>query len=323
MGRRRKARAALRTAIGDALTLLREADLSAPAGLPAEPLPSLLAECEALTREPLPEEPVRLLHHFACTGGTLIARCVASLPNTILLSEIDPLSTVYWPVPRPGPFRISDDRARFRPTDVLMALRTSLRPVPDATIVESFVASIRAARDSLAREGRSLVIRDHPHSLFCTDAEAGERATVAEMLAAALPVRAVVTVRHPLDSFLGLDANGWRDFSPFTVLDYVRRYDRFLDRHAGVPTIRYEDFVAAPAAVLAEIARTLALPYAPAALELFPSVVLSGDSGRSGAEIVERARRPIPDAIARELRDCPPFDELCRRLGYPAETVAR
>jgi hypothetical protein len=35
---------------------------------------------------------VRTLHHVACSGGTLISRCLAALPGVVLLSELNPLN---------------------------------------------------------------------------------------------------------------------------------------------------------------------------------------------------------------------------------------
>jgi hypothetical protein len=39
-----------------------------------------------------PLEPfvVRTLHHVACSGGTLISRCLAALPDVVVLSELNP-----------------------------------------------------------------------------------------------------------------------------------------------------------------------------------------------------------------------------------------
>ena len=35
---------------------------------------------------------LRVLHHWACSGGTLISKCIASLPKVIFLNEINPLA---------------------------------------------------------------------------------------------------------------------------------------------------------------------------------------------------------------------------------------
>lgn len=315
--------AALRRTIAEALDLLQDYPVSSSARLPAEGLSSLLAECEALARAAPGREPVRLVHHLACTGGTLISRCVAGLPNTVLLGEIDPLGLAPFLQPGPEADALGRGKLPFRPTDVLVALRGALRPVPDALVCDAFVASIAAAQEALSRRGQTLVIRVHSHSQFCSDADPDARPTVAEMLAPHWPTRGVVTVRHPLDTFLSLQANNFVHFAPFTLDEFARRHHLFLDRHADLPILRYEDFVAAPERGLQEIARHLGLRYAASALDTFDVVRLSGDSGRTGGAIRARRRREVPDTVAGEIGQSAAFLSLCGRLGYdPSDSRA-
>lgn len=251
-------------------------------------------------------EPVRTIHHFACSGGTLISKAVAALPRTVLLSEIDPLSDILLPI-----------AGDFTPTDMLRHLRRSRFPHAQEVIVETFVASVAALQGSLARRGHSLVLRDHPHSLFCLDRiDSESRPSLLEILQPHLSLRSVVTVRHPLDAFLSLNAQGWRHFTPFTLDEYSRRYLQFLDRHAGIPIVRYEDFVAAPEATLEQICQHLNLTFDPSALTRISEIHLSGDSGRKGDEIVARPRRDIPEDIAEQRGKISAYTDLCDRFHY-------
>lgn len=293
--------------IDEALALLSDYRQPGDGAVPADPLPSLLQEARALCADFPPAEPVRTLHHFACTGGTLLAKCIASLPNVILLSEIDPLS-------RLGVIR-PDRKPAFAPTDLFLPLLQSLHGVSDSVIVGAFQAAIAATTAGLARHGQRLVLRDHSHSQFCTAADADQRPTLHDMLHQSGPVLSLVTVRHPLDSFIGLDRNRWAHFQPFTLEEYSRRYLRFLDRHAQLPVLKYEDFVQDPATGLQRICTVLALPYTPLALDLISAMPLSGDSGRAGAVIAPRERRPVPDVIEAQ-RNAAGYTGLCQRLGY-------
>lgn len=134
-----------------------------PADLPAPPLPSLLEQCEdqlaRIAERPVP--PIRLLHQFACTGGTLLARCVGTAPNTILCSEVDPLSTLHLSAPiRP-----------FFPTDLIADLHYSPRPLPDEVRLEMFRASLSVLLEQTRSRGQRVVLRDHAHSQFCTSVD--------------------------------------------------------------------------------------------------------------------------------------------------------
>jgi len=308
-------RAPLLASLREALLLLEDYGTPPDSRLvsAAEPLPSLLAQCEALSAEAAAAgetaDPVRTLHHFACAGGTLLAKCIAGLPNVVILSEIDPLSRLH----------LRTKRRPFFPTDIIADLRVGLRPVADETILAMFRAGLAQLRTALVADGRHLVIRDHAHSQFCTADEAAARPTLREIVQRAFPVRSVVTLRHPIDSFMSLDAQNWRHFSPFTLDEYAVRYLAFLDAYAGVPRIRYEDFVAAPETVLEEIASLLALPFEPAALQLMAIVPMTGDSGRSSTTIAPRPRRAVSDALREAARASAAYIALCAAMGYDAD----
>ncbi|MBD3828421.1 hypothetical protein, partial [Stenotrophomonas sp.] len=142
---------------------------------------------------------MRLLHHFACTGGTLIAKCLAALPNTLLLSEIDPLSRL----------RVNPHNPHFAPSDLILHLHYSLRGVEDEDIVAVFLGGLAALLDRCDRVGRRLVLRDHAHSQFCHGPQIPDRPTLAAIVGRLRPVRGVLTVREPMESYLSLLAENY------------------------------------------------------------------------------------------------------------------
>jgi hypothetical protein len=294
--------AKLATEVDEALTLLDEFHSTSPPPI-AVHLPSLLDECHALCSAIPRPEPVRSLHHPACSGGTLISKAIAALSRVVLLSEIDPLSTMEVRS-KPG----------FAPTDLLLGLRYSTRHVPDRTLVATFQGAIRAMHESLSLSGLRLVLRDHMHSHYFTNTSL-DRQSVYEMLHEVLPVRSLVSVRHPLDCFIALEANGWCHFEPFTLGEYCRRLESFLNRHSELPLVRYEDFTSDPSTTLEKICRVLELPFNSLALDLLGVIRLSGDSGRSCHRIETRPRRYVSPKIE-EQRASAEYLSVCQRLGY-------
>lgn len=293
-----------------ALDLLKAYQASVPPLPITDSFPSLLDQCEAMCRSFTGPEPIRTLHHFACSGGTLIAKSIAALPGVVLLSEIDPLSEMHLPTNLRDP--------KFAPTDLFGALLQSRRQINKNVIAEGFREATQAIVAGLAPRGQSLVIRDHAHSHFCTQIDPSSRQSLHEILAEGChPVLSLVSVRHPLDSFLSLHANGWLHFAPPTLATYSQRYVEFLDRHADLEIFKYEDFVEAPESTLAKICQSMALPFHASALELFPIIRLSGDSGRKGRQIAERPRREVPTEIGAQ-RSGHDYGSLCARLGYDA-----
>jgi hypothetical protein len=247
---------------------------------------------------------VRTVHHLACTGGTIISRCLAAMPNTRLLSEVDPLS----------PAELSP--GLFCPTDLIRLVRLGSRPAGPALLVHMFQAGLRVLLEDSYRSGFDLVLRDHAHGHFCVGPVLAQRPALRDMVAALAPVRSLVTVRHPFDSFLALRRNEWVHFTPGTPDEYARRYHAFLDHHAGIPVMRYEDFTADPDGWLRRATALLDLAFDPIYRDLITMIRLSGDSGRSGDEIAPRPRRMFPEALCEEVANSAAFTALLDRLGY-------
>jgi hypothetical protein len=305
---------AFRGAIDDALSLLRDYATDGEPGdqALAVPLPGLLEQCQHLLAEAEVQDPptVRTIHHLACTGGTLISRCIAAQPSTQVLSEVDPLSPFV-----PG---------GFLPTDLIGLSRFSSRPADAETQIELFLAGLEALYHQATRSGLHLILRDHSHSHFGFGDALPDRPTLREIVSRRFALKTLITVRHPLDSYLSLEHSGWvQHFVPSTLDEYARRYHAFLDAYRDAALIRYEDFVAEPAAAMQQICASLALAYNPDFADVFPAIQLSGDTGRSGDLISPRPRRPHPPSIMEQARGSEPFMTLLSRLGYSLDDDSR
>lgn len=269
-------------------------------------LTSLLDRCRAIeARNQDAVEPLRTLHHFACTGGTVISKCLAVLPNTTVLSELDPLSML----------GVNPKNPNFAPTDLVGHMRLGIRPFSDDSCAEVFLNGLRALLHQCDLEGRRLVLRDHVHSHYC-HGPVRPRPTMRALVSKTRRTLSVVTVRNPMDSYLSLIRLNWRHFTPATLDQYVRRYHAFLDEFAGLPIYRYEDFVANPPDVLQAICGDLSLPFDPLAPDISDMARMTGDSGRSGGPIKPRAAKEIPPALIEEAAQSVAYKSLLSRLGY-------
>ena len=277
-------------------------------GSDTEHLPSLLSRCEAMIAkyDAYPQQPIRMIHHFACSGGTLISKCIATSPNTCLFSEIDPLGTHHFSKPR----------RPFFPTDMLADLHYSARPLPMQFKIDYFTAGLASLYQNLSAIGQHVVLRDHSHSHFCVGAVVPKRPTLTELVQQVAQVRAILTVRHPLESFASLRFNEWIHFTPNTLSEYCQRYNIFLDTHAGVPLFKYEDFLANSEEVLSDMLAILELKPVAHFEQLASVFRLSGDSGRGGETIAPRPRRQNLHELLDEEEDAEPYYFLCERLNY-------
>ncbi|WP_415918887.1 hypothetical protein [Tateyamaria sp. SN6-1] len=268
----------------------------------------LRAQIEDHLKTQEPVAPIRTVHHFACTGGTLICKFLATTPNARVLSEIDPLSTI--------------SKAKFSPLDLALQYRNAERNaglVPrDEDLIEIFLAGLAVIYEKTRQRGERLVIRDHAHSHYCTGSYLPNRPNLRSILKTQYTLLSVVTVRHPLDSYLSLLHNKFTHFDPGTLQDYANRYMAFLDAHEGLPWISYETFLSDTEGTLQELCKHLQLAYRPNLQSLISAITLTGDSGRTGPLVAQRTRREIPDQVAQMRSTSPAYDALCARLRYDA-----
>ena len=297
--------------LDDALDLIEDhfRGRPVPRAQSGEELSHLLGEALNRSASPPAAEPVRIVRQFACTGGTLVCRALAAQPNVTLLSEVDPFNIDHLARRKPG----------FAPTDLIRLADSRVRPLDNALKQAMFLAALKALYDASSRTGRRLILREHSHGRFCKGEDWSARPSVADVVAGEFPARTAVTVRHPMDSWLSLNANEWRHFEPFTLDEYATRYLAFLDDCRSAPVFKYEAFVEAPDETLTDICRRLELPMNESWQALLRVITLTGDSGRRGSVIgVRERRRPDEETLA-AARKREAFQALCARLDYASD----
>jgi hypothetical protein len=246
---------------------------------------------------------LRTIHHLACTGGTVISKCLAAMPQVALISEVNPLN-------RHG--------SGFEPTNPLLQMESSYRQLSIEEIKADFLRQIRHAYEICSHDDVDLILRDHSHTDFCTGTEPTGVCPIADYLGSSYTLQSVLTVRHPLDSYLSLLAQQWKTkFIPNTLEEYSRRYLAFLDRYANLPLRRYEDFCRQPEAFMQELCDLLEISYSADFLQHFGEISLSGDSGRKDLGTISlRPRRSIPEDVADQAASSQTYALLIERLGY-------
>ncbi len=259
-------------------------------------------------------QPVRIIHHWACSGGTVISRSIASLPRLVFFSEIHPYAFL----------RYSDPATPYAPTDLIRHV-SGLSGRRDITLcAKAFEGAILAIHQELDLRGEMMVLRSHSHIDFFMGAVSASEPAISSLLLKHLPLLELLTVRHPLDSWLSLENNHWDHHFRFSSFDeYCRRCLLMLDACADMPMIKYEHFCLDPGATLAEICVHLDLNYDPTVAKKPHPVLLTGGSGRGGAQIAPLTRREWPDALAGCLSQSMFYGQLCERLGYNPDPLAQ
>jgi hypothetical protein len=249
---------------------------------------------------------VRSVHHLPCTGGTLITKCLAAMPNVVVLNEVDPLSTM----------DIDPEKPRFSPRDFGALLRMGDRGVSTETLVALFLNQLETLERRTHREGRRLLLRDHSASHFLAAPDPSARPSLYSILLTRGTTASIITVRDPIDSYLSMVHLDWISFLPATFEEYCRRYLLFLDAHATLDIYQYEKFVANPAIEATKLCERLDLPFSDGFLDTFDVFRFSGNSGRTGSVIGPRPRREFNSAQLEQIRSSSAYPQLCSRLRY-------
>lgn len=237
---------------------------------------------------------IGLIHHLACSGGTVFARALAAMPGIVMLSEQHP------------------EQAMARRTDPLKQAQAAGAPVTESDVSERFARDIGLVARRCADSQRRLIVRDHANRDFIgTD---HFRLRTREVLSDVMPVRSICTVRHPVDTWLSLQASGWFKGS---VQDFLGRYEAFAACAIDLGFERYEDFAEDPDAVLERACKVLAVSYDAEWQSRIQDVThMTGNSGRASENVVPRARRGAGPELIREFESCRDYPRVLDTLGY-------
>lgn len=263
---------------------------------------SLLQRCDDVCDSRTNVKPtLRIVHHFACTGGTLISKCLSAMPNVFLLSEVHPFTDLH----------LGKGKPKYLPSDISSLTKHANIPFQEKLAEKLFRDSIFSTYRHVEEFGGVLVLRDHSHSDFCVG-EYNENTTssVVDILSEIFEIKSLVTMRDPVDSYLSLDSNGWKHFSPFNFDEYCKRFCQFLGQFRGADVILYDDFTRQPKTTMRRMCDVLELSYDSCFEDIFDLFSVTGDSGRSGDVIKIRSKRTYKEEFLVEMKASRYFQEL-------------
>jgi hypothetical protein len=267
---------------------------------------SLIDQCDKILAQYNSSKPViRLIHHFACSGGTLVSKCIAALPNVFLLSEVHPYSELQRNKAKP----------QYSPSDLAKLSVYAGVPGQKELAAKIFIASIKEAYLHIHERGGTLVLREHSHSDYCVG-EAINHSTVSQLLTEYFEIKSLVTLRNPIDSYLSLLANDWVHFKPANFDEYCNRLILFLEPFNQEQIILYEDFVQRPQKVLEQACSTLQVSFDDTFEAIYETSFVTGDSGRKGSDIGARLRRDCSESFMLEVKKSKCFQTLGKRFGF-------
>ncbi len=251
---------------------------------------------------------LRLIHHMARSGGTLISKCLGCMAGVVLLSEIHPLGTNQF-----NPLIQAQRWFGLLSSQDLHDLKARGRV--------GFADAIELIRRRAEDCSQRLVIRDWSHLDFTGVpfvAKPAHRLLTAEALKARFELVQVCTVRHPLDQWLSLSKLAVVQ-GRLTLAGYLAGYRRFAEVASSIGFQRFEDFTADPERAMRALSATLQLRYDRGFMERWRDYTfVTGDvaGGRGGGQIQPVPRRPAaPDLLAALAADAD-YQASLELLGY-------
>lgn len=252
---------------------------------------SLLDRCIQIDEKYRPQPRImRSIHHFACTGGSLISKCLHAMPGAHVLSEVHPLARRH----------MNMSKQPFTPTDMISASYYAGLPSADQLSLKIFEKELDIILDQAEEQGFYPIFREHTHTDYCVGNDAVAAAPFHSVSLANIDHRSIATVRNPIESYISLTTNGWLHHQPATFDEYCRRYLMFLENFEDENIFYYEDFVRHPDRELKRMCETLDLPFYEHFSHIFDLRSISGDSGRTSSGIQERPSRTPPDCILQQ-----------------------
>ena len=258
--------------------------------------------------EPREHKPViRVIHHMARTGGTLICRCLASMDNVVLLSEIHPLGLRMF-----DPLRQAHEWYGLLTEQDIASLRQ--RPL-------EFAEAILLLHQRCSEQGKQLVLRDWSHLDYTgvPFVRPAFRSLLAEALLPGFSLLQIATVRHPLDQWISLTRQPvFRDKLP--VADFLSGALHFARFAVDCGYIRYEDFTREHDASLVQLCEALELPFDPQYRTRWRDYTnITGDvlPGRAGKDITPLPRQAVGPEEMRRISEQHDYQQILQLLNYP------
>ncbi|MBF0282564.1 MAG: hypothetical protein HQM07_08390 [Zetaproteobacteria bacterium] len=252
--------------------------------------------------------PIRIFHHTARSGGTLISKCLASMKGVVLLSELHPQAMQMF-----NPLKQAHEWYDLVTED-------------ESNQELSFVDAIALIHQRCIEQGLILVLRDWSHLDylgFPWITRPAYTPAIIEALQDRFALLRFSSVRHPLDQWLSLKQLGLLDqpiqSGKLTIKKYLHGAQQFAMLSHKTGFIRYEDFTHHPQASLQQICTALEIPYDENFLTRWSNYKnITGDtvSTRGGDQITPLKRREYDQNLLKSFHQEEEYAPLLQQLGY-------
>ena len=252
---------------------------------------------------------IRIVHHMARSGGTIISKCLGCMNNVLLLSEIHPKGGRWFdPIIQAHQWFGMFDSAEIR--------EGRLTEMP-------FLEKISRVYEKAYGQNKTLIIRDWTHLDFTAKPFVENptyELTTALVLDQQFELLHVATVRHPIDQWLSLrNLSVMKD--QLTLDQFLLGYRKFAEKACEIGFIRYEEFIQDPPHVMTILCDRLKLLFDPDFLHkwyLYKTITGDTDNQRvPKTSISVIPRRPMEPGLLESFEKSKDYWVSLELLGYP------
>jgi len=253
--------------------------------------------------------PIIVMICFARSGGTILNQCLGSLPNVVLISELNPLPR-YKSKGNIALGTIKDQAKNWYGIDLKS---------------NGFVESALELEDICQRSGRQLIIRDWTYGGFLpfgrNPSTPSDKLLTLEALQGECDIIPFCFVRDAIDVWLSL-----RVLTHIEIETFFAQYLKYVEaiRERNIQIFRYEDFVKRPEDTIYQICRYTGLEFSDSWKNYTSYDKVMGDTvidphsrGRKSGTIKMIPRRCLPKKRIIKLNRCKEMIRANELLGYP------
>ena len=249
---------------------------------------------------------IRVLHHMARSGGTVISKCLATMDNVVLLSEIHPVSANMF-----NPLQQAHEwYGLFNEQDIQRLQHGKT----------NFVEGILLIHERCVGQGKTLVLRDWTHLDFIGVPfipNPSYRLSLVDILKQKRSVINTATVRHPVTQWLSTSRLAVMQ-EKITLDLFLSGYRKFAEHCVDIGFIRYEDFTREPEHELTTLCERLDIKYDDGWRDRWWSYdKITGDSsGKNTKEIKQPSYKKLDSSLLKAFARNKDYQRSLELLGY-------
>lgn len=245
--------------------------------------------------------------NFARSGGTLLNRCLAALPNCVVISEVNPLGGGWGTQGSESPVTIADQANYYYNIKIHKG---------------DFLSEALELHSACLSLGKTLIIRDWSFVNFVpyidNNYKAPNRLLALELLQKTKQVRPFAFVRDAIDVWISRKTPQPKQF--------FSEYSRFVDAiiKAGMPIYKYEDLCADSDKFMKSLCNDSGITFSEnykhfAMIKNIHGDVQNKGFSRTDSQIKPQVRQFIFPWKLSELEKCRLVSDVNAKLGYPCE----